>query len=360
MIELGEVKDKIRNAALITATLLAPSEIKAQSESDNRLDSNLFNTHAKISLSVKDLTGESKVTFEKGSRPIASYCAAIQSAAETAAEKVGTVKTDEAGDKLVGFLHIPMDQFTLKDKSVAQFIDRCRQNIANLAEPEKENLSKAITSFALDMGIPISVDLGKLKSYDRHRENREVIGNAIKGYFEEARQGSSDREITIFLGGFTGKFGEGSARVVDNPSGDFIEGDKNTILAIQEAFGDSASFQKKSPDGSLSFEIVSDSHEVTILKIKTKGFTTNPETLDPNSDHSVFKAISDCKPNAILLTGVSSYKHKSDGINSTYIVETEIRPNLLTHSDNEEKLYPSDFTKNESLLKILSRMQQNK
>lgn len=101
-----------------------------------------------------------------------------------------SVLRNHSGEVLTGFLHVPSDVFT----------------------------------GARD-------DANKVQS-QRHAERREVVGAAIRGFYEDAQPQIGDGPFRMLV---TGYLQWGS--VVDNPTGDFVSHQENVDAAMKTAFG---------------------------------------------------------------------------------------------------------------------------
>jgi hypothetical protein len=235
-----------------------------------------------ISLPDTLLQLPSGIRVTHGTDPGDFYCehAFFTSTTEAFAKDTSIVR-NQFGEVLTGFLHVPSDEFTY-------------------------DASKT----------PVQSE--------RHRERRDVVGAAIRGYWEQARAQIGDGPFRMLLTGYGTWDG-----VVNNPSGDFTKHKENIDAAMLRAFGDSL----VSTSGKILRE--SESGDSVVRRISYN--IRNPITGAPNkviieavrlpvtddaingSPHSLQARIGDFRPHAVMSMGVSGsgdYKaefHADDG-----------------------------------------------
>jgi hypothetical protein len=131
-------------------------------------------------------------TVQHGTDPGNFYCEHIFYASQREADRPGSsVATNAFGERLAGFLHVPDDAWT-------------------------------------------SGGGGSYAEADRHRGTREVVGAALRGYFDDiaAAPGGASGPVRILLTGF-GPFDT----IRNNPTGDFVSHRENLDAAMRAAFG---------------------------------------------------------------------------------------------------------------------------
>ncbi len=129
-------------------------------------------------------------TVVHGTDPGDFYCEhAFFTTTEVARAPGSTVLRDAQGEVLTGFLHSPGDAYTYDASQ-----------------------------------IPVQAE--------RHRERAEVVGAAIRGFFESARDQIGDKPFKMLLTGY-GAWGG----TVNNPTGDFVLHTENVDAAMKAAFG---------------------------------------------------------------------------------------------------------------------------
>lgn len=206
-----------------------------------------------------------EATVEHGTDPGDFYCEHIFFTAQReAARAASSVVKNAAGEKLVGFLHVPPDDWTGGGGA-------------------------------------------KYAQADRHRATREVVGAALRGYFQDAAAAVRTDPVKVLLTGY-GPF----ESVVDNPTGDFVSHTANIDAALKAAFG----ADLKTPVGkpvalphgarALAYKVVDPATgRVRTLEVGLDRFAVADATLDPKSARSIERAVADFKPQAILSMGVA-------------------------------------------------------
>jgi hypothetical protein len=219
-----------------------------------------------------------QATVEHGTDPGDYYCEHVFFNAQATAAKTPSVAKNAEGEKLVGFLHCPPDAWT-------------------------------------------ETKGGKYAQADRHAGTREVVGAALKGYFEDAAPSVKTDPVKILLTGF-GPF----MSIEDNPTGDFVTHPENIDAALAQSFGKDLLTPKGKPvklaDGAqgLVYQVRDAvTGKTRTLEVATDKLAVADATLDPRNPRSIERAIADVKPNAVLSMGVAgpgSYlaeHHADDG-----------------------------------------------
>lgn len=138
------------------------------------------------------LTG---MTVVHGSDPGDFYCEHAFFTSTAEALRAGTsILRNAHNEVLTGFLHVPPDRFTY-----TRYGDD-----ANAVKVQAE----------------------------RHSERRDIVGAAIRGFYEDARQQLNGGDFRMLLTGYS-QWGS----VVDNPTGDFTGHAENVDAAMRRAFG---------------------------------------------------------------------------------------------------------------------------
>lgn len=203
--------------------------------------------------------GEVKV--ELGTDPGDFYCEHMFFSAQIAASLPGsTVCTNKAGEKLVGFLHLPSDAHTSGE-------------------------------------LPV-------ESQDaRHEKTRQVVGAALRGYYEAARGQSGGGPVRLLLTGYD-TFGW----VKNNPTGDFVTHPENLDATMKLAFGSALlSVSEGQSQGALlerRYTVQQGKHprEIVLSAIR---FDVADPAIDPKASGSIFGIMKAVGPHAVLSMGVA-------------------------------------------------------
>jgi pyrrolidone-carboxylate peptidase len=230
-------------------------------------------------------TTTSGATVIPGSDPGDFYCEHAFFTATSEAFAAGTsILRNRAGEVLTGFLHTPSDAYTYNASS-----------------------------------SPVQAE--------RHADRREIVGAAIRGFFEEARPQLSSpgaqADFRVLLTGY-GTWGS----VVNNPTGDFVVHQENVDAALKHAFGDaladaSGKVLQRSADGertTLAYRVLDEAsgHSRTIV-VDAVRLPVTDAAID-GSGGSLQDLIRTGRPHAVLSMGVaggsSAYQaefHADDG-----------------------------------------------
>ncbi len=203
-------------------------------------------------------------SVKHGTDPGDFYCEHLFFLSQKEAGKRGSsVVKNAAGERLVGFLHLPPDRYQgdgVVDYTQAQ----------------------------------------------RHGSTRQVVGAALRGYYEDAVNAGAGNPVRLLLTGY-GPF----QSVVDNPTGDFVSHRENVDAALKNAFGSRLLSPRGEPVPGLP-----DTYAYRIADPKTGGcrtvqvalerFAVDDETLNQVGERSIQDAIRDFKPHGVLSMGVTS------------------------------------------------------
>ncbi len=203
-----------------------------------------------------------------GSDPGNFYCEHAFFVALNAANAPGSsIVVNANGERLVGFLHVPHDQYTYSPRPLAD-----PTTVADQAA--------------------------------RHRGTREVIGVAIRGYVDAARR-SGAHPVRLLLTGFGAWAG-----VYDNPTGDFVSHRANIDAAMRHAWGrnlvapegrriggdeqsDIWSYRVRDPSTGRQDEV----------RVEARRLPVSDEAID-GSDGSLQAAIERFRPHGVISMGV--------------------------------------------------------
>lgn len=259
-----------------TATPPSPATFSAQPTPDDRFVSGASSARAPHEVQglpalVLDLP-HAKV--QHGDDPGNFYCEHAFFLGQHAAEAPGSVVArNEAGERLVGFLHVPHD------------------------------------------GQSQSTTAPKLPQDERHRANREVVGSALRGYVDEARR-TVDGPIRVLLTGY-GAWGS----TVDNPTGDFVSHPENVDAAMQRAFGrdlvGAGRTVSSTDEGALRAYVIREpSGGTREVLVQTRLLPVTDAAID-GGPRSLQREMDAFRPHAVLSMGVMSTQahraeHKAD------------------------------------------------
>jgi hypothetical protein len=190
--------------------------------------------------------------------------------------KTSTVVSNDHGEPLVGFLHVPADASTRRDEVEA-----------SLAE--------------------------------RHVASREVVGAALTGFGREAMARVGEDPIRILLTGF----GRWEA-TKNNPTGDFVTHAENLDAAMQHAFGTRLLSPRGEPVAdsaatagrTLSYRVRDGDGRERMIQVHAQELAVADASLDPESPGSVLATMKSFAPHAVLCMGVR------DVMGSEYFAET--------------------------------------
>jgi len=216
-----------------------------------------------------------------GDDPGDFYCEHMFFSAQMAASTPeSSIQTNAQGEKLVGFLHVPSD-------------DWMRQNTATGYTQEQ-----------------------------RHAGTRQVIGSALRGYGDQIATQQTDSPIRMMLTGY-----DQFMSVRNNPTGDFVSHRENLDASMRAAFGDRLITPQGSPV-SIEPPPSTDTHtyRYTIrgedgtpreIELTASRFPVDDTTINPQSSTSIQQSIARYAPHAVISMGVAgsgSYKaeHRAD------------------------------------------------
>jgi hypothetical protein len=206
-----------------------------------------------------------------GTDPGDFYCEHMFFQSQSEARKPNaSVTVNDKGEKLVGFLHIPSDSATYSGVTT---------------EPQEE----------------------------RHAATRDVVGSALRGYYDEASQRVARGPVRLMLNGY-GSWGS----TVNNPTGDFVRHSENVDAAMKTAFGDALVTPKgqpyTGPDAApaehstvLQYVVQDPKSRVTrTVLVRTQQFPVTDDAINGNGTVSVQYAMGGFKPHAVLSMGVGT------------------------------------------------------
>ena len=205
------------------------------------------------------------VTVNHGTDPGDFYCEHMFFSAQTESLRPGTSIVGNAeGERLVGFLHVPRD------------------------------------NWSEGAGGPYTQE-------QRHAGTREVIGDALRGYFDAAAAQVGAGPVRILLTGY-GPFDS----MTDNPTGDFVTHPENLDAAMRQAFGDNLVTPQgkrtagEGDDATYEYQVrdpVSGRERSVVIEAVRMPVTD--EAIDGTSSRSVQQTIERFKPNAVISMGVN-------------------------------------------------------
>ena len=220
------------------------------------------------------LLSSDRATVRHGTDPGDFYCEHMYFLAQRAAEAPGSsVLRNSQGERLVGFLHVPGDQY-------------------RYGEPGQ--------GYTLD---------------ERHAGTREVVGAALRGYVDAIAPQVGDGPVKVLLTGY-GQWGG----TTNNPTGEFVQHRANIDQAMRSAFGDDL----LSPEGRSLFDAPAPSTAPTgyAYRVRVPGtererevqlhlasFKVDDSALDENGDHSIQRAMADAAPHGVISMGVHGARH---------------------------------------------------
>ncbi len=173
-----------------------------------------------------------------------------------------TVMSNSHGERLVGFIHLPQD---------------AQATQAPTASPTDAQLAA------------------------RHGDTRRVVGAAIAGYYDDARQ-QTEGPVRIMVTGF-GTFG----RFTNNPSGDFVSHRANIDAAMEEAFG--ANLVGRPPAGAdmnqpLTYQVRQPDGSTRDVQIRALRLSVDDDALDPAQAGSIPHEMRSFSPHAVISMGL--------------------------------------------------------
>lgn len=214
---------------------------------------------------LMEMPGGAKVGH--GTDPGDYYCEHMFFQTQKEALKNGSsVVTNPRGEKLVGFLHIPSDAHTYVENST-------------------------------------------YTQAERHADTRQVVGSALRGFYDDATQKVPKGPVRIMLNGY-GTFE--STR--NNPTGDFVSHRENIDAAMKHAFGgdlvnpEGQPVASKDAAASTWQYVVRDpeSRKLRTVLVQAQAFPVNDETINGKPGKSVQSAMGHFKPHAVMSMGVGT------------------------------------------------------
>ncbi len=219
-------------------------------------------THAEIPDTLLDAAG---TKVEHGADPGNFYCEHAFFTLQRFATEVG-IKKNAQGEPLCGFLHVPYDA-------------QCG----------------AAPSATIDVAT-------------RYAAHRKVVGAAIQGWFQAAKETAQD-PITILITGY-GPF----QSITNNPAGGFVSHQENLDAAMKNAFGTALIGRKGkrlpdriggSPADTMALRYkVNDGGRVREIVVVAERLKVADVALDNGDPGSLVGALKAVKPHAALALGV--------------------------------------------------------
>ncbi len=211
------------------------------------------------------LTTRGGVPVNHGTDPGDYYCEHMFFSAQASSLRSGSsVASNREGEKLVGFLHLPRDGWS-------------------------EGAGGAYTQ------------------EQRHAGTREVIGAAVRGYYDAAAAQVHEGPIRMLMTGY-GPF----SSMTNNPTGDFVTHRENLDAAMRNAFGDnlvSNEGRRVSGDGddaTYQYQVrdPSTGRERSVV-IDAVRMPVSDEAIDGSSPRSVQQTMERFRPHAVISMGVN-------------------------------------------------------
>jgi len=144
----------------------------------------------------------------------------------------------------------------------------------------------------------------------RHAGTREVIGSAIRGYYEEASRQVTDGPVRMLVTGY-----DTFMSTTNNPTGEFVNKRENIDAAMREAFGD----RLRTPEGELLTESSRAAaqyryrvYDQATMKerdivVCTRKFPVDDTAIDGVNGICVQKLMQEFKPHAVISMGVTGW-----------------------------------------------------
>lgn len=204
-------------------------------------------------------------TVIHGTDPGDFYCEHVFYASEAQAAAPGSaVQRNASGERLTGFLHLPDDQWT-------------------------------------------GGAGGAYTEADRHRGTREVVGAALRGYYDDLAPQVRQDPLRIMLTGF-GPF----ESIADNPTGDFVSHQENIDASMRAAFGANLLTASGTPvpggsDGgtTLAYRVRDPaSGRTRTVQVHAEQLPVADTALDPRAARSIENAYASFRPEAVISMGV--------------------------------------------------------
>jgi len=228
------------------------------------------------------------IPVKHGDDPGDFYCEHMFFGTQLAAgQPNSSVRSNDAGEKLVGFLHVPNDSFAYSGKTVGY------------------------------------------TQATRHKATRQVVGSGLRGYYEDiTKSGDQNEPVRMMVTGF-GPF----SYVKNNATGEFVSNKENLDASMKHAFGD-ALMMAEGERVSTTSEPASTTYRYMVCDPKTQKerevlltvakFDVKDAAIDPDSDKSAQALIKQICPQAVLSMGAADEQayqaeHHADsgGLNRT-------------------------------------------
>ncbi len=213
------------------------------------------------------LLSTDRVQVKHGTDPGDYYCEHLFFVGQREALRSdSSIVKNAAGEPLVGFLHVPKDNFGGR--------------------------------------------VGEYTQAERHAGTREVVGVALRGFVDEVGGKQVDGPVKILVTGY-GAFNG----TVNNPTGEFAAQVENIDAAMQHGFGDrlltpqGERVQAVEPDGQLlRYRIRQGEGEREVL-VRCQQLPVDDRAIDGESPESAQRIFAEFKPHAALAMGVAGGSH---------------------------------------------------
>lgn len=258
-------------------------QLQLNIQGENGTNTQLSFAHENVDpgLQSEVLLDRAEANVVHGTDPGDFYCEHMFFSGQMEASRPeSSVVTNDAGEKLVGFLHVPSDPFT----------------------------SQRVPS-------------GYTQA-ERHEGSRQVVGAALRGYIDQAAAGVEEGPVRMLLTGY-----DEFSWVRNNPTGDFVTHRENVDASMQLAFGDRlvqpegeivSSGGPDDPEVTYRYQVRDpDSGDVREVLLTTMRFPVTDEAISPQAEHSIQQLMAEHQPHAVLSMGVAgrgSYRaeHQAD------------------------------------------------
>lgn len=189
---------------------------------------------------------------------------------ESADRADSSILTNEYGEKLVGFLHVPADPY-------------CRGK-----QPAPADDS-------------------------RHTDTRRVVAAALRGYLMPLLNRPHETELRVLITGF-----DAFRRITDNPTGAFVGDKENLNAAMTLAIGDqlaAVTAPETAPTGGTvhGYELrPAGSTAPVTVRLLAQRLPVADEPLQANGNASIHATLATFQPHAVLAMGVASNARRGD------------------------------------------------
>ena len=164
----------------------------------------------------------------------------------------------------------------------------------------KNNSGEVLTAFLHNPSDAFTYDKAKTPvQRERHAERRQIIGAAIRGYYDDARGQIGDAPFRMMI---TGYLQWGS--VVNNPTGDFVAHHANIDAAMKAAFGDALMTPHGKGNGTVLEYKIFDAGKIRKIDIDAVALPVSDDAIN-GGPQSLQSEMAQFKPHAVLSMGVA-------------------------------------------------------